>query len=43
VIEAFPNQESILRRTGSILIDINENWIIGNKYNSNGTVIKKEN
>ena len=43
MVRAFPNQESISRLTGPIPIYINENWITGNKYNSNGTVIKKEN
>jgi transposase-like protein len=32
MLRAFPNQESILKRTSSILIDIKEDWIIGNKY-----------
>ena len=32
VVGAFPNQESVLRLAVSILIDINEDWITGNKY-----------
>jgi transposase-like protein len=32
VVGAFPNQESVLRLVVSILIDINEDWITGNKY-----------
>ncbi|WP_048184942.1 IS256 family transposase [Methanosarcina siciliae] len=32
VVGAFPNQESVLRLIVSILIDINEDWITGNKY-----------
>lgn len=32
VIGAFPNQDSVLRLAVSILIDINEEWITGNKY-----------
>ena len=32
VVGAFPNQESVLRLTVSILIDINEEWITGNRY-----------
>lgn len=32
VVGAFPNQESVLRLVVSILIDINEEWITGNKY-----------
>lgn len=32
----------ILRPSVSILIGINENWIVGNTYNNNGTVLKKE-
>lgn len=32
LIEAFPSSESVLRPAVSILIDINEEWITGNKY-----------
>jgi transposase-like protein len=32
VIGAFPNEESLLRLAVSILIDINEEWITGNRY-----------
>ncbi|AKB78223.1 Mobile element protein [Methanosarcina horonobensis HB-1 = JCM 15518] len=32
VVGAFPSQESVLRLQVSILIDINEEWITGNKY-----------
>jgi len=32
VVGAFPNQESVVRLVVSILIDINEDWITGNKY-----------
>ena len=32
VVGAFPNQQSVLRLLVSILIDINEEWITGNKY-----------
>ena len=32
VVGAFPNQESVLRPTVSILIDRNEEWITGNRY-----------
>ena len=32
VIGAFPNDESLLRLAVSILIDINEEWITGNRY-----------
>jgi putative transposase len=32
VIGAFPNEESLLRLSVSILIDINEEWITGNRY-----------
>ena len=31
-IGAFPNDASLLRLDGSILIDINEEWITGNRY-----------
>lgn len=32
VIGAFPNEEALLRLSVSILIDINEEWITGNRY-----------
>jgi transposase-like protein len=32
VVGAFPTQESVLRLAVSILIDINEEWVTGNKY-----------
>jgi putative transposase len=32
VVGAFPNKESVLRLAISILIDINEDWITGNRY-----------
>jgi len=32
VVGAFPDQQSVLRLAVSILIDINEDWITGNKY-----------
>ena len=32
VVGAFPSQESVLRLVVSILIDINEEWITGNRY-----------
>jgi transposase-like protein len=32
VVGAFPNKESVLRLVVSILIDINEDWITGNRY-----------
>ena len=32
VVGAFPNQDSVLRLAVSILIDINEEWITGNRY-----------
>lgn len=31
-IGAFPNDASLLRLAGSILIDINEEWLTGNRY-----------
>ena len=31
-IGAFPNDASLLRLAGSIIIDINEDWITGNRY-----------
>jgi putative transposase len=32
VVGAFPDKQSVLRLAVSILIDINEDWITGNKY-----------
>lgn len=32
VIGSFPNQNSLIRLVGSILMDINEEWVTGNKY-----------
>ncbi len=32
VIGAFPDKQSVLRLAVSVLIDINEDWITGNKY-----------
>ncbi|MGE4374465.1 MAG: transposase [Methanoculleus sp.] len=32
VVEVFPNEESLLRLAGSILMDINEEWVTGRKY-----------
>lgn len=32
VVGAFPNKESVLRLAVSLLIDINEDWITGNRY-----------
>ena len=32
VVGAFPDKQSILRLTVSKLIDMNKDWIIGNKY-----------
>ena len=32
VVGVFPNQESVLRLTVSILIDRNKDWITGNRY-----------
>ena len=32
VIGAFPNEESLLRLVGSILMDINEEWVTGRRY-----------
>ena len=31
-IGAFPNEASLIRLAGSILIDINEEWVTGNRY-----------
>ena len=32
VVGAFPDKQSVLRLAVSILIDMNEDWITGNKY-----------
>lgn len=32
VVAAFPSRESLLRLIGSILIDLNEDWVTGNRY-----------
>jgi transposase-like protein len=32
IAEIFPNDESLLRVVGSILMDINEEWVAGRKY-----------
>ncbi len=32
VVGAFPNEESLLRLVGSILMDINKEWVTGRRY-----------
>ena len=32
VVAAFPSRESLLRLIGSTLIDLNEDWVTGNRY-----------
>ncbi len=32
VVAAFPGSESLMRLIGSILIDMNEDWVTGNRY-----------
>lgn len=32
VVGVFPNEESLFRLVGSILMDINEDWVTGRKY-----------
>jgi len=32
VVGVFPNEESLLRLVGSILMDINEEWMTGRRY-----------
>lgn len=39
VIGAFPNDSSLLRIAGSILMDINEEWITGRRYLSDASEI----
>ena len=31
-VGVFPNEESLLRMVGSILMEINEEWITGRRY-----------
>jgi len=32
VAGAYPNDQSLMRVAGAIMMDINEEWITGNKY-----------
>jgi len=32
VVGAFPGQDSVIRLIGSILMNINEEWVTGNRY-----------
>ena len=32
IVGAFPNRQSFLRAAGSILMDINEEWVCGVRY-----------
>jgi len=32
VVGAFPNEDSLLRLVGAILMDINEEWVTGRRY-----------
>jgi len=32
VVGAFPNDDSLLRLAGAVLMDINEEWVTGRKY-----------
>lgn len=32
VVGVFPNEESLLRLVGSVLMDVNEEWVTGRKY-----------
>ena len=32
VVGVFPNEESLFRLVGSILMDVNEEWVTGKKY-----------
>ena len=36
VVGAFPNEESLLRLAGSILMEINEEWVTGRKIFDDG-------
>lgn len=41
VVAAFPSRESLLRLIGSILIDLNEDWVTGNRYLSMAEFLDK--
>jgi len=32
VAGVFPNEESLIRLVGAILIDVNEEWVTGRRY-----------
>jgi len=32
VVGVFPNEESLLQLVGSILMDVNEEWVTGRRY-----------
>jgi len=43
VVGAFPSRESLLRLIGSILMDINEDWLTGNRYLNMAEFLDKQN
>jgi transposase-like protein len=32
IVGVFPNEEALLRLVGSILMDVNEEWVTGRRY-----------
>ncbi|MBP2144563.1 hypothetical protein J2129_000017 [Methanofollis sp. W23] len=42
VVGAFPNENSLLRLAGSILMDINEEWVTGRRYFDDGEGMIKQ-
>ena len=43
VVGAFPSRDSLLRLIGSILMDINEDWLTGNRYLNMTEFLDKQN
>ena len=41
VVAAFPSRESLLRLIGSILVDLNEDWVTGNRYLNMAEFVEK--
>ena len=41
VVAAFPSRESLLRLIGSILIDMNEDWVTGYRYLNMAEFVEK--
>lgn len=43
VVGAFPSRDSLLRLIGTILMDINEDWLTGNRYLNMAEFLDKQN